>query len=129
MTELRLWGTLVVAMLAAGCVDLAEPTATVHLFNSEPTAVDIRVTDNEGCQLGLTTSLGQNTRSTYDVNAANGGFVCIGKDAAKGFAVKPGGAYMIQGTTLVTDPNPDVAKGGGGLLDTLEAAGREAQGK
>ena len=125
---MRFWAILVFAMLSAGCLDLAEPTAIVYLFNSEDTAVDIRVTDNETCQLGLITALGQNTRSTYDVNATTGGFVCIGEAATKGFPVKPGGAYMIQGVNLVVDPNPDVGKGGGGILETLEAAGREAQG-
>ncbi len=123
-------GALVaLALPAAACLDMAPPQATVYVFNSEPTAVVVRVTDNETCQLGLTADLGQNTRTTYDVDAAKGGFVCIGKDAKKGFPVKPGGHYMVKGDTLVDDPNPDAAGGGGGgLLETLEAAGRDAQG-
>ena len=118
------------AFMLGACLDMGTPQAPIYMFNSESVAVPIRVTDNEQCQLGLTTDLGQNTRTTYDVDATQGGFVCIGDGATKGFAVKANGAYMIKGDVLVDDPNPDAGRGGGGgILDALEAAGREAQGK
>ena len=127
---LRAGAIVGLALGASACLDMGTPQAPIYMFNAESTSVHIRVTDNETCQLGLSADLGQNTRTTYDVDAAKGGFVCIGEDATKGFAVKPGASYMIKGDTLVDDPNPDAGKSAGsGILDALEAAGRESQGK
>ncbi|GEM_PF-3525094 len=126
----HLGATLIgVVLTGAACLDLAPPTAQVYVYNSEPAAIEIRVTDNAECSLGLTADLGQNTRTTYDVDAGSGGFVCLGPGSKKAFPVKPGGKYMVKGTTLVDDPNPGEAGGEGGILDALEQAGRESQGQ
>ena len=126
-------GLLVAALLATaasgGCLELGAPQATIHVFNEEATAIELRITDSETCQLGMTTQINQNTRTTYDVDA-KGAFVCVGPGATTAFPVTADGYYMVKAGALVEDPNPEAAnEAGAGILGTLEKAGREAQGK
>jgi hypothetical protein len=107
---------------------LGGPIATIHVFNGDDVAVQLRITDSETCQLGMLTQLNQRTRTTYDVHGIKGGYICIGDGATKGFEVQPDGYYMVKGTTLVEDPNPSGAhEADNGFLQMIEAAGREAK--
>ena len=119
-------GLLAFAVLGAACLDLGVPQATIHVYNSQPKAVELRLADNAECQLGMTTQINQNTRTTYDVNATGGAFVCVGSGATQGFPVEPNGYYMLKGNQIVVDPHPEGADAAsGGILDALEAAGRK----
>jgi hypothetical protein len=120
---------LTALVLCTGCLDMGPPMATIYVHNGDATATELRVTDNAECQLGLTGTLGQNTRTTYEVPEATGGYICLGAGATTGFAVKGGGYYLVKGTTLVDDPHPEGAVSEeGSFLDALEKAGRESTG-
>lgn len=67
----------------------------ITVENNDGEAVDVLITDNDTCTVGLNSTVQSNTTRSFDI--AEGAYLCIGERA---HPVKDGEKYVIEGGAL-----------------------------
>ena len=103
-TALRLLSLLAASLLFVACLPQANlNNGSFSLKNSDKTDYKLLLSETEDCGMGLRTSVGHDTQTTFDVALTKPSYLCVGETPPP-VKVEAGKAYVIVGGSVRAAP-------------------------